>query len=47
MCSVSPSQKLTIVESCRDSIDQVTLYAFTFESRVVSAVLTNLVCISG
>ena len=33
--------KMTIVETCHDSITQV--YVFTFEQRVVSAVLTKYV----
>ena len=41
ICSVCPSQRVTIVETCHDPINQVTLCIFTFESRVVSAVLTK------
>ena len=43
MCSVCPSRKMTIVETCHDHINQVTLYIFTFESGVVSAILTKYV----
>ena len=32
---------MTIVETCHDPTNQVTLYIFTVESRVVSAVLTK------
>ena len=41
MCSVCPSRKMTIVETCHDHINQVTLCIFTFESLVVSAILTK------
>ena len=42
MCSVCPSQKMTIiVETGQDPINQVTPVIFTFESRVISALLTK------
>ena len=40
MCSVCPSQKLSIVETCHDPINQVTLYIFTLESRRFVIVLS-------